>query len=220
MGLILVMGLLASMAWGEENRLETDLSLRPIIAGIQSQEQDPFGIKEGIYPNNTLYSLSLESAQSRNKTKKNGRIIGTLIGAGIGGGVGYSLYSALVESQEGELKKGDKPSPLFIIVPTVVGGLSGYAMGTYQNGISRKEEFGLEQPKKISKKGRIIGTTIGIGIGGYFGYMIFVAVALTSLGEHPVEPSLLHIIVPSAIGGTLGYAIGKGYDIGNYYLKR
>ncbi|MBU1487871.1 hypothetical protein KKH56_07490 [bacterium] len=192
---------------------------RPVtIAGIQELgpifKPNLLGMGKEMSSNTTLYSESFGYAQSKEKTRK-GRITGTIVGAGIGGGLGYLFYSAIAESQEGELEKVDKPSPLFIIVPAVVGGLSGYAIGTYHDGITRKEKFGFEYPKKTSKKGRIIGTTVGVGIGGCLVYMLSVAAAL---GDS--EPSPLVIIVPPAIGGIFGYIIGKGYDIGDYYDEK
>ncbi len=197
---------------------EKELALKfyPTIYQQDAISPEPLGIKGVLYSDS---ELSSDLEQSSKKTKK-GRIVGTLIGTGIGGGFGYILYSAMVESQKGEITKVDKPSSLFVIVPAVVGGLSGYAMGTYYDGITRKEKFGFEEPKKTSKKGRIIGTIIGVGIGGGFGYILYVVAGLSGLGENPREPSSLLIVVPTVFGGTFGYGIGESYDIGKYYDEK
>lgn len=69
--------------------------------------------------------------------------------------------------------------------------------------------------KKIKKKGRIIGTTVGAGIGGGIGYLLYdVVTVLSGLGGTHDSPSPFIMIIPTIIGGLLGY------DIGNYFDKK
>ncbi|MEW5766516.1 MAG: hypothetical protein AB1797_02670 [bacterium] len=131
---MILMSIVISPVWAEENklcRLKVDTSLRPItIAGIQESEL--------IFrpdPNTVLYSASFSSEQSfgleeskKEKTKKKGRIIGTIVGAGIGGGIGGCLFIVVCIGVGGE---ECNPSPLIIIVPTVIGGFIGYKIGEY-----------------------------------------------------------------------------------------
>jgi hypothetical protein len=191
MGLVLMMGLWAQMGWPEENRLETDLSLLMPINIIQNQDTNLLGIENDMYPNSTLYSVSLNSEQSSKKTKKKGRIIGTLIGAGIGGGLGYWVYQF---SYDPELKEHRNDLALTTAVSTIGGGIIGYQIG------------GSEK-----RKGKIIGTIIGIGIGGGIGFVLYVMSAF-GIDVPPREASSLALIIPTVVGGIIGCDIGDHYD--------
>ncbi|MEW6103432.1 MAG: hypothetical protein AB1630_06415 [bacterium] len=72
------------------------------------------------------------------------------------------------------------------------------------------EEGRLEEK---SKKGRIYGTLIGIGIGGGLGYILYFAAGLSNLGNDPIgEPPSSLIIIPAVVGGFLGYKVGNYFD--------
>ncbi|MDI6752398.1 MAG: hypothetical protein QME07_06075, partial [bacterium] len=89
-------------------------------------KSDTWRIGEDLYQNSALHSVSFKSEQSAKKTKKKGRVIGTLVGVGIGGGLGYLVYRSV------PIVSGEWYDTIeLIIIPTVVGGLVGYIIGTY-----------------------------------------------------------------------------------------
>ncbi|MBU1487872.1 hypothetical protein KKH56_07495 [bacterium] len=104
------------------------------IAGIQGSElifrPELLVVEKDMSPNTALYSESFGSEQSKEKKTKKGRITGTVVGAGIGGGLGYVLY-ALSHVGTGLGGVDEEPSPLIIIIPAVIGGVIGYAIGDY-----------------------------------------------------------------------------------------
>lgn len=139
----------------------------------------------------------------QSKESEKGRIIGSIIGTGVGLGVGGVLHEAHKDMFDVE----KPPSPLYIIIPPVLGWMFGYKMG--YNFYDKKEKF--------SKKGRIIGTIIGTGIGLGVAYVYLVGLALSGglSASPPSETSsskFLSIIIPPVLGGIIGYGIGEVWD--------
>ncbi|MDI6782411.1 MAG: hypothetical protein QME49_09980, partial [bacterium] len=123
--------------------LVDDASLRPItVAGIQGSElafrPDFLRIEKDVSPNAVFYSESFGYEQSKEKKTKKGRIIGTIVGAGIGGGLGYLLYA--IKGLGGLSGIHEKPSPLLIIVPSIIGGVIGYTIGDHYDEKNRSEK--------------------------------------------------------------------------------
>ncbi|MDI6795157.1 MAG: hypothetical protein QME81_20210 [bacterium] len=83
----------------------------------------------------------------------------------------------------------------------------------YSASFSSEQSFGLEESKEKKTKGRIIGTIVGAGIGVGIWYYLSALEGLEGFSEYPQEKtSSLLIIVPTAIGGFIGYNIGDHYD--------
>jgi uncharacterized protein YcfJ len=127
MSRIVLFALMATSVWAEECRLKIG-SIRPIYLAVQEEPIINTSLLIAEYPSTHLYSVHLQSEQSAKKSKK-GRVIGTIVGVSIGGGLGYVLYSAAAFGSA--LGSGDEPSPLLLIIPTIIGGIIGYEIGEY-----------------------------------------------------------------------------------------
>lgn len=80
------------------------------------------------------FSTSSNAEQSKEeglkKVSKKGRIIGTIIGTGIGLGGSYMyLVVCGLSGLSEDRGENEKPSPLYIIIPPVLGGTIGYVIG-------------------------------------------------------------------------------------------
>ncbi len=90
-----------------------------------------------------------------------------------------------------------------------IGGLStGGGINLTLGKEGRLVEF--EKWKKEPKKGRIIGTIIGGGVGGMLGLFLYAAASF-GIDVPPKYPPITIAIVPTIVGGITGYDIGDRY---------